>query len=228
MLEREPGATILYNLICSWVGAGGHPRARRRPRPDARRPLVHQEGHGRDRRRLRRRALRPLLLPRQLPGRLGADRGRRGARAAVARGRAALRAARPVPPVPVSGEINSRVEDQAGRSWRWRRRTGRTQDRTRRADGRVRRLVVQRAALEHGAAPAAERRGPQRGAARGEDRRGPGAIRKKEGERELDKELLEILACPNDRGELEYVRGPQSRSSAGPAGTGTPCATTSR
>ena len=41
----------------------------------------------------------------------------------------------------------------------------------RRADGRVRRLVVQRAAVQHRAAAAAERGGPDPGAARGEDRR---------------------------------------------------------
>ena len=45
-------------------GARGDPRARRAPRPNAGRALVHQAGHGRDRRDLRRRALGPLLLPR--------------------------------------------------------------------------------------------------------------------------------------------------------------------
>ena len=74
-------------------GARGHPRARRRADPLARRALVHQAGHGRDRRRVRRRALSALLLPRQLPRRLGDHRHDVGARADVAVGDAAVRAA---------------------------------------------------------------------------------------------------------------------------------------
>ena len=35
MLEREPGAKIVYNLICSLDGSGGHPGTRRRPDPSA-------------------------------------------------------------------------------------------------------------------------------------------------------------------------------------------------
>ena len=62
-LEREPGSTIIYNLITSKAVPeivrehGGDPG------PHPRRPLVHQGDDGRDRRGLRRRALRPLLLP---------------------------------------------------------------------------------------------------------------------------------------------------------------------
>ena len=77
MLEREPGAKIVHNLICSWTvpevirehggEAGPHPG----------RSFVHQAGHGRDRGDLRGRAFRPLLLPRELPSRLGPDRGGR-------------------------------------------------------------------------------------------------------------------------------------------------------
>ena len=93
MLERHPGATILYNLHLLEGGPRGHHRARRRPDPDPGRPLVHQGGHGRDRRGLRRRALGPLLLPGQLPGRLGDHRRARRARGALQGGRAALGAA---------------------------------------------------------------------------------------------------------------------------------------
>ena len=85
MLERHPGATVVYNLICSWTVPevirehGGRPIRTRVG------PLLHQAGDGRDGRHLRRRALRPLLLPGQLPRRLGAHRGGHGARASSRR-----------------------------------------------------------------------------------------------------------------------------------------------
>ena len=63
MLERHPGATILAQPHLLAGGARGHPGARRRAGPNARRAFVHQAGHGRDRRGVRRRALGPLLLP---------------------------------------------------------------------------------------------------------------------------------------------------------------------
>ena len=74
----------------------GHPRERRRAGAHPRRSLVHQAGDGRDRSHLRRRALGALLLPRQLAGRLGLDRGRHGARAVEPGRRAALGAAQAV------------------------------------------------------------------------------------------------------------------------------------
>ena len=73
MLDKNPGATILHNLICSKAVPEVDPRARRHAGAHPGRPLVHQGGHGRDRRGVRRRALGPLLLPRQLPGRLRAS-----------------------------------------------------------------------------------------------------------------------------------------------------------
>ena len=82
---REPGATIIHNLICSKAVPEVVRRGRRHAGAHPGRSLLHQAGDGRDRRRLRRRALRPLLLPRQLPGRLGPHRRAGRARAAVAR-----------------------------------------------------------------------------------------------------------------------------------------------
>ena len=93
MLEKHPGSTILYNLHLLAVGARGHQRERRDPDPHARRALLHQGGHGRDRRGLRRRALGPLLLPGQLPRRLGDHRRARRARGALQGGPAPLAAA---------------------------------------------------------------------------------------------------------------------------------------
>ena len=55
MLEKHPGATILYNLICS--------KERGCARPYPRGPLLHQGGDGRDGSGVRRRALGALLLP---------------------------------------------------------------------------------------------------------------------------------------------------------------------
>src|SRR5207247_715664 len=73
----------------------------------------------------------------------------------------------------------------------------------RRAHGPVRRLVVQRAAVEHGAAPAPERGGPHEGAVGRKDRGGALADTGG-GVVSVDRELLEILACPNCRGDVEY------------------------
>ena len=66
------------------------PRERRGAGAHTGRPLLHQAGDGRHRRDLRRRALGSLLLPRELPGRLGADRRGRGARRAVGLGGVAV------------------------------------------------------------------------------------------------------------------------------------------
>ena len=91
------------------------PRGGRRAGAHTRRPLLHQAGDGRHRRHLRRRALRPLLLPRELPGRLRADRRGRRAGGALGLGRLALGAARAYRRYWDSGEINSVVADQAGK-----------------------------------------------------------------------------------------------------------------
>ncbi len=93
MLEQEPGAKIVHNLICSWTVPevirehGGEPVRTR---------VGHsfiKSGHGRDRGDLRGGAFRPLLLPRQLPGGFGPDRGRRRARGALEGRSSALGAA---------------------------------------------------------------------------------------------------------------------------------------
>ena len=99
MCEREPGATVLYNLICSRVvpetirEAGGVPVRTRVGH------TLHQGRDGRDRGHLRRRALRALLLPRQLPGRLGPDRRPGHPGRAVAGRPAAVGGAGPLPPL---------------------------------------------------------------------------------------------------------------------------------
>ena len=98
-LAREPGATVIYNLITSQAvpeiiaehggTRGAHPG----------RALVHQGPDGGDRRHVRRRALRALLLPRLLVRRLRhAGRAARAGRAGRP-GRAAVRAAGRVLPV---------------------------------------------------------------------------------------------------------------------------------
>ena len=74
MLDKHPGATVLYNCICSRVvpeviaekgGTGIRTKVG---------PQLHQAGDGRNRSHFRRGALGPLLLPGQLPGRLGHHR----------------------------------------------------------------------------------------------------------------------------------------------------------
>jgi hypothetical protein len=83
-LAKEPGATVIHNLITSGRCPRSWSRERRHPRAHAGGPLVHQGDDGRDRRGLRRRALRALLLPRLLARRLrharGAARPRRAGR----------------------------------------------------------------------------------------------------------------------------------------------------
>ena len=62
-LARDPGATIIHNLITSRGVPEIVARAGRQAGADPGRALLHQGADGRDRRRLRRRALRALLLP---------------------------------------------------------------------------------------------------------------------------------------------------------------------
>ena len=154
-----PGETIVLQPHLLEGGARGHPRERRHAGAHAGRALVHQAGDGRDRRDLRRRALRALLLPRQLAGRLGLDRGAVRARAAVARGRAALGAAQAVRALRAERRDQHARRRPArghrdGRGGVPRARAGPA----RRADRRLRRLVVQPAAEQHRAVAAAEPR----------------------------------------------------------------------
>ena len=82
-LDKEPGSTVIHNLITLPRGAGDRARARRPAGADASGALVHQGDDGRDGCGFRWRALRSLLLPRLLAGRL--RHARRAARARRAR-----------------------------------------------------------------------------------------------------------------------------------------------
>ena len=82
VLEKEPGATILHNLICSKSVPEIVTEQGGTADPHQGRPLLRQGDHGRHRRRLRRGALGPLLLPRQLAGRQRPHRRHARARAA--------------------------------------------------------------------------------------------------------------------------------------------------
>ena len=140
-------------------------RARRRPGPHPRRPLLHQGDDGRDRRDLRRRAQRALLLPRLLARRLrDAGRPARAGRAGRDRGGRSRRLLADYERYVVSGEINSTVADQAavaaGIEAAYAGRDGVTHRPPRRAHRQPRRLVVQRPPLQHRAAAAPQRRGP--------------------------------------------------------------------
>src|SRR5205807_10300369 len=73
----------------------------------------------------------------------------------------------------------------------------------RRVDGRPRRLVVQPAAVEHRTTAAAEPRGGHRRGCRHARGRGPGDHGKLT-HMALDPQLLDILACPEDKGPLLY------------------------
>ena len=113
-LAREPGATVIHNLITSRAVPemitehGGTPVRTRVG------PLVHQGEDGGDQRHLRRRALRPLLLQGLLVRRLG--HAGRAARAGRARPRQTGRCpscCSDFSRYAASGEINSEVADQA-------------------------------------------------------------------------------------------------------------------
>ena len=169
LLDKHPGATVLYNCICSRVVPEVDRREGRRRRAHQGRPQLHQAGDGRDRGRVRWRALGPLLLPGQLPGRLGDHRRHAGARAAERHRQAAVGAAGPVQAV-----CGLRRDQHGGRRPGRRRRAdggrGRGGGRrprhgrpARRSDRRPGRLVVQPASVEHRAAPAPQRRGTRRG-----------------------------------------------------------------
>ena len=73
MLEKNPGAKVIYDVRASWAVPRDDRARRRRAARQPRRPRVHQAAHARGGRGLRGRGLGPLLLPRLLPGRLGRD-----------------------------------------------------------------------------------------------------------------------------------------------------------
>ena len=134
-------------------------RARRRPRVhQPRRPRVLQDADARRGRDLRRRGLRPLLLPRLLQRRLRHDPGAADPREALARGQDDERAARALPRRSTSSRARStpRSPTRTAKMARDRgalRPTARDQPPRRRL-GRLRRLALQRAPVEHRAAAA--------------------------------------------------------------------------
>ena len=173
MLEREPGAKIVHNLICSWTV-----------------PEVIRENGGEP---IRTRVGHSFI--KQVMAETGAIfggehsghyyfrdnyRADSGLIAAVAALGELSKADRPLSELlaPLrrysdSGEINSVVDDQQGRieaiSSHY---DGRSSGSARRPDGRVRRLVVQRAPVEHRAAAQAQRGGAYPRTAGREDGRG--------------------------------------------------------
>ena len=117
-----------------------------------------------------------------------------------------------------SGEINTEVDEPAGHGRRHRRaragrrRVGRP---ARRADRRARRLVVQRPPLQHRAAVSASTSRRRRRSLRGPRGRGAGAHRRPRrrvrpartgAPVSLDPLLLDVLACPIDKGPAALVR----------------------
>ena len=136
-LAKEPGATIIHNLITSRAVAEIVTRARRHPGPHQGGPLRDQGPDGRDERDLRRRALRPLLLPRLLARRLRHARGAARARRARGAGAPALGADGGLRPVrrqrrdqqrgaPTAGVVVDRIRSPLRRPSRRRaRRAGR-------------------------------------------------------------------------------------------------------
>ena len=82
ILEKEPGAAILYDVRASRAVRDIVERAGGSAHAQPRRPRVLQDAHARRGRRLRRRGVGPLLLPRLLLRRLGHDPGAADPRAA--------------------------------------------------------------------------------------------------------------------------------------------------
>ena len=91
--QASPAPTILYDVRASRAVPDTVAARRRDLVREPRRPRVLQERDARARRRVRRRGLRPLLLPRLLVRGLRDDPGAAGARAALGRGHADVRAA---------------------------------------------------------------------------------------------------------------------------------------
>ena len=83
VLEKTPGADILYDVRASRAVPDTVEPARRPRAGQPRRPRVLQDPHARRGRRVRRRGLRPLLLQGVLQRRLGHDPGAADPRAAL-------------------------------------------------------------------------------------------------------------------------------------------------
>ena len=111
-IRRNPGAKILYNLICSRSVPEAIMKRGRHPGALASRPLAHQEDHARRKHRVRRRAFRAFLLSRQLVRRFGHDRADAvPARSSARRRQTVSEVIAPIDRRLRSGEINSHVRD---------------------------------------------------------------------------------------------------------------------
>ena len=97
VLEKRPGAEILYDIRASRAVADTVEAARRARARQPRRPRVLQDPHARRGRRVRRRGLRPLLLRRLLQRGLRHDPRAADPRAARQDGQDDVGAARPLP-----------------------------------------------------------------------------------------------------------------------------------
>ena len=168
VLEKEPGAKIIYDVRASWAVPETIERAGGVPLDQPRRARVHQAPHAQGRRRVRRRGLRPLLLPRVLAGRLGRRAVPAHARADLEARREAVRdpARRSRSQYFITGEMNTPVADVALKLQELKERYAAEGDglASRRHLRRRGRLALQRAAVEHGAAAAAEPRSALAGA----------------------------------------------------------------
>ena len=156
VLEAHPGADILYDVRASRAVADTVRGGRRHPARQPRRPRVLQGAHARGGRRVRRRGLRPLLLRRLLRRGLGHAARAADPRAARPERPDARRAARAVPLAllhlgrdQLGGRGPRRADRGDPRAPRRRR-----DHRARRPLGRLRRLALQRARVEHRAAAA--------------------------------------------------------------------------
>ena len=213
MLEREPGAKIVHNVICSWTV----PEVIREHGGE---PIRTRVGHSFIKQVM---ADTGAIFGGEHSGHYyfrdnyGADSGLIAAVITWASSRQSERTLsqllQPYRRYASSGEINTRVDDpQAKIEEIAAALPRRSPGPARRPDGRVRRLVVQRSAFQHRAVAAVERGGEDRGAPRREDRGAPRAdTGRGRGGRvvTLDAELLEILVCPNDRGDVDYLEDEQ-------------------
>ena len=161
---RQPGADILYDARASRAVADTVTAGRRHAAHQPRRPRVLQDPHARRGRDLRRRGLRPLLLPRLLQRRLRHDPGAADPREARrSRARSSASCSRPTAP-----STSSRARSTP-RSATRRRKMAEIEERygahagaiVTHVDGvlgRLRRLALQRAPVEHRAAAAPDAR----------------------------------------------------------------------
>ena len=114
VLEKEPGAKIIYDVRASWAVPETIERARRRRARQPRRPRVHQGAHAQGARRLRRRGVGALLLPRLLAGGHGRRPVPAHARADLAPGRKLSEILAPLRrKFFITGELNTPVKDVA-------------------------------------------------------------------------------------------------------------------